>query len=53
LFVVSGLIGSDHREAPHMEKATQLLIAGWIMGSVYRRVVLAEKFGTLRPGEPP
>jgi len=36
-----------------MKKAAQLLIAGWIMGSVYRRVVLAEEFGALRPGKPP
>jgi hypothetical protein len=41
--VVARLAGGDGGQAPHVEEAPQLLVSGWVVRSVYRPVVLAEK----------
>src|SRR6185437_7231213 len=49
--VVTRLPDSDHDQAPDVEKAPQVLIAGRVVCSVYSLVVLAEELRSLALGQ--
>jgi hypothetical protein len=49
--VVAGLGGGDRGQAPHEEKAPQMLVSGGVVRSIHRSVVLPEEFLMLSFGE--
>jgi len=51
LLVIARLPGGDRGQAPHVEKAPQLLVTGGVVCSVHRPVVLAEKLPALSFGK--
>src|ERR1035441_1106681 len=51
LLVVALLAGGDCSQAPHVEEAPQMLVARWVVRSIYRLVILAEELLALAFGE--
>ena len=49
--IVARLAGSDRCQAPHVEKAPQLLVTGRVVRSIHRPVVLPEELLALSLGE--